>query len=274
MDKGFDFFDLLDSSQQKKWFEEPFYTNFQFFPNTCKSIKYKKGRGMYTVGELSSIFSGQFDSVTLSPNLPESLIVYGRTGNNIDRDNEFYIHTKNAINPNTSKTLFINYTGHCGPVAAALCENGITNLIWNLKLDTDSIAEQRILGQLQDYSQSLMISERKDSDNIGLLLEPAHGFDQTIDYYKLPSVGIFQRMGIDHVVILVEKPFDETCSVEDIETLKDEYFKEYIKSFIDAHISVSVVGVNEGKTKEPSPDKELIESPEVYSSNFTNAKKL
>ena len=274
MDRRFDFFDLFNSFQQKKWFEEPNYTNFRYFSNFCKGIKYKKGRGMHTVGELSSIFSGQFDSVTLSPNLSESLIVYGRMGEEIDIDNEFYIHTKKAINPSASKTLFINYTGHCGPVAAALCENGITNLIWNLKLDTDNIAEERILGQLQDYSQSLMISERKDSDNIGLLLEPAHRFVQTIDYCKLPSVEIFQRMRIDHLVILVEEPFDETCPMEYIETLRDKNFIEYIKSFIDAHISVSVIGVAEGKAKEPSPDKELIESPEVYSSNFTKANKL
>lgn len=267
-------FDLFSSSQQIKWFEEKIYTDFQCFSNTCRSIKYKKERGMYTVGELSDIFSGQFDSVTLSPNLPESLIVYGRKGDTIDRDNEFYAHTKRAINPSMSKTLYINYTGHCGPVAAALCENGITNLIWNLKLDADNIAEKRFLGQLQDYSQSLMTPERKDSDSIGLLLEPAHGFDQTIDYYNLPSVEIFKRLRIEHIVVLLEKPFDGTCSMQDIEALKDEIFKKYIKSFIDAHISVSVIGVDEGKTKEPSPDKELIEFPEVYSSNFTNTKKL
>lgn len=274
MDKGFDFFDLFDSSQQNKWFEKKYYTDFQYFSNTCESIEYKKGRGMYTVGELSDIFSGQFDSVTLSPNLPESLIIYGRKGDTIDRDNEFYVHTKMVINPSVSKTLYINYTGHCGPVAAALCENGITNLIWNLKLDIDNNAEERIIGQLQDYSQSLMNPERKKSDNIGLLLEPAHGFDQTIDYDNLPSVEIFKRLGMEHVVVFVEKSFDETCSIQDIEALEDENFKKYIKSFINAHISVSAIGIDEGKTKEPSPDKELIDSPEVYISNFTNTKKL
>ena len=262
------------SSRQKKWFEDERYTDFQYFENTCKSIKYKKGRGMYTVKDLYSIFSGPFDSVMLSPNLSESLIVYGRIGDTIDRDNEFYIHTKRAISKSISKTLFINYTGHCGPVAAAMCENGVTNLIWNLKLDTANIAEERILGQLQDYSQSIINTERKGNENIGLLLEPAHGFERTINYENLPSIDVFKRMGIEHVVILIEKPFDETCSMEDIEKLKDSLFKKYIHLFIDAGITASVIGVDEGKIKESEPEKELIENPEMYSSNFTNTKRL
>lgn len=270
-------FEMLDpfrQMQQIKWFEDASYTRFQYFANTCKCIKYKKGRGKYTVRELCSAFSGPLDSVTLSPNLSESLIVYGRKGDTIDRDNEFYVHTKKAINQNMSKTLFINYTGHCGPVAAALCEKGVTNLIWNLKLDTDNIAEERILGQLQDYSQSIINSERKESKNIGLLLEPAHGFAQTIDYDNLPRIKTLKKMGIEHVVVFVEKPFDEECSIEYIEKQRDLLFKQYIQSFIDASITVSIIGVDKGKIKESEPEKELIENPEEYSTNFTNTKKL
>ena len=43
--------DLFGYKENKKWFKESKYTNPQYFANTCKSINYKKGRGMYTVEE-------------------------------------------------------------------------------------------------------------------------------------------------------------------------------------------------------------------------------
>lgn len=117
-----------------------------------------------------------------------------------------------------------------------------------------------------------MNSKRTNNGNIALLLEPAHGFEQTINYNSLKSAHFFKKMGIKHVSVLLEEPFDEPCSIAKVISLSDKSFKGYIGSFILAGIPVSVVGLDKGKIPEPAPEKERIKDPEAYRVNFNGPK--
>lgn len=234
-------FDKTDKID-KKWYEESIYKNLQYFTNASKSIDRKADRGKYPIRELLKKIIPRdhklIQRVQLSKRIPLDLIPYGRMGDAIDRDYTFYRYAKEFMENNCdSNTLYINYTGHAGPVAAVLAEHNIPTY-WQMDLSTSDIAEDRIVGQIQDYIDTIAKNNGTNNTNMGLILEPPHGFQDTIINENLPSAMRIKQQGIKNVIIFTEDPYIGKKT----ETAKHlSKIISYIKSIEDAGVEVKFV---------------------------------
>lgn len=260
------------NESKKKWFEDSEYTNEQYFKNASRSIERKKGRGVLSIAQIIDLMNkhvGLINEVRLSDNLSRKLIHYGRKGDTIDRDFTFYTYAREYLDNNKlTNTLFINYTGHSGPVAAALSEQNIP-LFWQMDLSQDNIAEDRVLGQIQDYSTQISNNNGTNNSNMGLMLECPHGFENTLIHNDLPTSSDLLAKGIENVVIFTEDPYQE------ISTATSELIpgiQAYVEELKKAGIIIKYVGIDCRNKSQSSdfkyPYKEKIENFDIYSTNF------
>ncbi len=260
----------------KKWFQAPIYTRKLYFKNASECIERKCGRGKFSIQELLEKISPKNNNLKHTmrlSNVPRSLIHYGRKGDTIDRDYMFYIYAQNFMREHSSSnTLFINYTGHSGPVAAALAEHNIPTY-WQMDLSEDNIAEDRILGQIQDYINIITKNENTNNSNLALMLEPPHSFIPTVIQSALPSIEALKLQKIRKIVIFTEDPFGEETN----ECPNSDTFFLGIKSFVDkltqSGFEIEFVGLDcKDKSQQNSdficPDKEKIVDLSEYEQNF------
>lgn len=261
--------------RREKWYEGKEYKNEQYFRNISKTILRKIGRGTLTISEMLRLINRNSklnNCFMLSDGIPKELIHHGRPGSTIDRDYTFYKYAKEYLmnNPSTN-TLYINYTGHSGPVAAALSHENIP-LFWQMDLSQDSITEDRILGQIQDYSSEIIGNTGKNNTNMGLMLECPHGFENTIPNC-LPDAKILLKEGIKKVVVFTEDLFIgyHQKSSENIKGIFN-----YLKGLSHAGIDIEFVGIDcRDKSQGQSSDfdctgmKEIISDFTPYLGNFS-----
>lgn len=149
-------------------------------------------------------------------------------------------------------TLFINFTGHEAPVANALYMHGI-DCIWQLSIVSDETSQIRIMDQLQDSlprDELLLHSPQLHDSSLGLILEPNHGFTE-IEEEKLPAWDRLKEFGIQQVVLLTEKNFNQgKC----IYPLEEHYFESERKFYswiqsVPQSFNLWVIGVGHFKEK-------------------------
>ena len=212
----------------------------------------------------------------LSDDIPLGLIHYGRDGNDtIDRDYTFYKYTEEYLfSHQQMNTLYINYTGHAGPVAASLSRRNIP-IFWQMDLSLDNLAEERVLGQIQDYYLDIANNNGSNNSNIGLLLELQHQSYQTFIPSILPDLTLLKEKVIQRVVIFTEDPFLSIPQNKTALPLPAE-IQVYLDSLVDGGLNVEFVGVD-AKTRFTGPyhdfecpNKEKIIDLSPYLSNFSD----
>lgn len=138
--------------------------------------------------------------------MPAEFIPTGRIGDGLKRDEVFYRNAVVVMKKRYSEAkniLFVNYTGHEGPVAAALAKNKISSH-WSLT------ASPRILDQIRDWVDEIARASQDALDsNVGLILEPNHG-PTRIETWILPEVGEIQGRGIHKIVVFSEDRYSQS----------------------------------------------------------------
>jgi hypothetical protein len=146
-------------------------------------------------------------SIETPSDMPAGFSPIGRIGDGLKRDEMFHQHAQTIIQnryQNAKNTLFINYTGHEGPVAAALAKRNIPTY-WRLT------ASSRILDQMQDWREDVTQSNGKNDSNAGLILEPNHGGGGSvpITLSQLPDIATLKAKGITKIVVFTEDTYSE-----------------------------------------------------------------
>ena len=256
----------LERLKSSKWHKKDYYHDEQALLNTIKENKYKVGRQTKTIGQIKELLSNEESFVSFSA-CDDKLIPFGRSNTYINRDYIFFQNTKNALkNLEPKNALFINYTGHCGPVGAALKSKNIP-LIWNLKLDEDALAEKRIIEQIQDYYNELSTPENHEICNLGLMLESPHGDFETFEVSKLLTSSQLKQKQIKKIYIFVEEPADKPIMLADCNFYNDA-FSNYAK-LLSNDFEIKIIPIDEKTTKQKlAPKKEFINNPKIYYSNL------
>lgn len=172
----------------------------------------------------------------------DDLVPSGRFGDFLKRDEKFYENAQKALKDKVvANTLFFNYTGHQGPVAAALSEKGIGSS-WNLTLN------ERIADQMQDWAP--LISKNKVDPKLnshGIILEPSHnlGMDGNgvFDVSKLPTPQALKRLGISRVVVFTEDDFNSSVNVDTFQKTNKE-FSSYLRMLQNNHLELEFIGLD------------------------------
>lgn len=250
---------------ENKWHKNDFYFDKESFLKIVQENEYKVGRATKTVKELKQ-FLNVGTSETRFSDCDENLIVIGRANDRIDRDYLFFVNAENALkNLEIENSFFINYTGHCGSVGAALSKIGVP-IVWHLFLDVEAIAEKRVIEQIQDYYY-ILEENNKTANSFGLMLESPHGRYETFDVGKFPAVEVLKENNIKSVYVFIEESADVMIK-EDYEDFYNDRFKEYIDS-LKKEFSVKFIPIDEKSGQESLvAEKEKIKNPEIYYSNF------
>ena len=185
----------------------------------------------------SPVDSGLSNNVTFG-DVPGDYYPVGRPGDGMKRDAMFYNHAKESLQPftNTKGTVFINYTGHEGPVAAALAEHNIP-LAWQI-----STPNERVIQQIQDYHRELGANNSSNDSNLGIILEPNHG-GNTINLSNLPSLEYLRQRGLTEVVILSEDIYGTSNTLGSVK-YPDSNFQDYLKGLESNGIKVKIIGLD------------------------------
>ena len=256
----------LERMRNEKWHKKEFYFDEKALLEEIEKNEYKVGMCQKTFGEIKKLLETKHSFLEFSK-CDENLIVLGRRNDRADRDYKFFLNTKEALsNMDFKNCFFVNYTGHCGSVGAALALEGIP-LVWNLKLGEDAWAETRIVEQFQDYYQELETKPNEGLQSFGLMLECPHGHFETFDVEKFPSAQLLKECGIEKICLLVEEPFDKAVEFEGYDFYHQK-FKDYFEN-LKEKFEVFAVGIDENeKQANICVSKQKIKNVNVYYSNF------
>ena len=223
------------------WWEQPKY-NPDFFkvnPGT-----YHRENAKYDISSLQMVAIPKSDAFGIKNyfriprRLPEDFVPLGRLNDALKTDEIFFKNTKSILDAkykNTSNTFFINYTGHQGPVGAALSELN-TPVFWQI------FGDERIINSLQDWKESYMSNNFKNDTNACLLLEPNHGIPQ-INYDDLPPINTLKEKGINSFVVFTENRYGGSYTTDDLPNIDPPIIK-YLQEAKAAGIDIHVEGVD------------------------------
>ena len=261
----------LEKAKNNKWHKNDIYFDESAFLKEIKNNKYKVGMSSKSIKEIKLLLNTPHSDVKFS-DCDENLIVLGRANSFADRDYKFFINTQNTLSSITTKnSLFINYTGHCGSVGAALASNKIP-LIWVLDLSDDARAEKRVIEQLQDYFSELSTQPTHDNHCFGLMLECPHGDFETFDIKNFPTIEFLKENNIKNVYVFVEEPAETTVLFDDYNFYHDA-FKEYLVG-LKSNFNLKLIPVDEKSDQEKlEVKKHKLKDVKIYYSNF-NCKKI
>jgi len=229
---------------KSNWWEKDQYTQLDFFK--INSNIYRREGAKTPVSDLIKIIQPSKNGklliphfFDLPPGLPYSFIPSGRIEDGLKRDEMFYSTAKTEMDKlkNSTNTLFINYTGHQGPVAAVLAENGIP-LSWQVKGD------ERIINSLQDWISFIEKNTCSNNTNTGLILEPDHDRRTRIDVSNLPSADYLKEKGIRSVVVFAEEAFGGSYALSQFPDTNDPAFKIYLLNLEQSGIDVKIIGLD------------------------------
>lgn len=256
----------LERMRNEKWHKKEFYFDEKALLEEIEKNEYKVGMCQKTFGEIKKLLETKHSFLEFSK-CDENLIVVGRRNDRADRDYKFFLNTKEALsNMDFKNCFFVNYTGHCGSVGAALALEGIP-LVWNLKLGEDAWAETRIVEQFQDYYQELETKPNEALQSLGLMLECPHGHFETFDVEKFPSAEFLSKQKIKKVCVLVEEAFGTNVEFESYD-FDNQQIKEYFEN-LKEKFEVFAVGIDENEKQENiCVSKQKITDASVYYSNF------
>jgi hypothetical protein len=174
---------------------------------------------------------------------PDSLIPSGRLNDGLRRDEIYFINAQESLkNRNMANTVFFNYTGHQGSVAAALAQRGVPSS-WNLTLS------ERIADQLQDwvpFITSHKVNTRLNSH--GVILEPSHalGLDGNgkINISQLPNPETLKKQGITTIAIFTEDKFGVNIDLQGFMTrAPNREFAEYLSTLQQSGLVIHFIGL-------------------------------
>lgn len=261
MQQQFNEFEHLKSLRMKKpWYEEhsnyldpredtPSYRR----PRKLLALSHYLEQLVPSAGLLQKVGCSHFIRLE---SLDSNFIPLGREEGSLRRDEGFaqnlekYLQTQ-VLKQLLANTLFINYTGHEGPVASALNKFGI-ECIWQVKIADAhlSYTGKRISEQLHDWTDPEQL--KKTSLNptcFGLILECAHYCSSHIDITQLPSETGLAAMGISSIVIFTEENFNELNPSQDFTANSVPYdpeFGNYLRR-LSKNYSIQVVGIDDDK---------------------------
>lgn len=229
------------------FWERPMYTNPQFF-KLNKGFRFRPERGKKTIEQLIRLISPKDSNLPhyllLPEGIPLSLVPKGRYNDGLTRDEMFFYNARESLSRYKDKKgiFFINYTGHQGPVAAVLAELGIP-LYWQIDASS-AVASGRIINQIQDWIKEISSNQQENDRNLGVILEPNHGFGGTnIRTEKLPSLEYLKKNGITEIVIFSEDKYGDSKRIENV-NWPDKNFQNYFKYMEKNGIKVTIIGLD------------------------------
>jgi hypothetical protein len=228
--------------QKGLWQEEPMYKP-DFFKNN-PDIYHRTGK-KHLLGVLLTLIKPNDTKISHYFTLPIGLSFdfkpIGRIGEFLKRDEKFYENARSELVAlrNPKKTLFLNFTGHSGSVAAALAEKGIP-IYWQMR------GNERTINSLQDWIGKITANTKSNKTCAGLMLEPSHGAkdDVAVSIATLPTAADLQRMGLTTVIVFSENIFGRLHTVDSLVTASDAAFINYLRGLETNGVKVQVSGLD------------------------------
>lgn len=175
----------------------------------------------------------------LPTKLPQDFISTGRYGTSLERDESFYTNARERLHRiDIRHKFFINYTGHQGPVGAALAERYIP-VYWQV------FTKDRIVNTVQDYRLSFVNNKFSVKESAALMTEPKHQIDQTVLFqtHGLPDAEDLKREGINEVVVFGEDDPKKYISVDTF-NCPNQNFRDYLKKLERNGIRITIYGLD------------------------------
>jgi hypothetical protein len=240
--------DLISGARNDSFWERPTYQDPEaFFSNNPDLYRRRVPRELNAsemVSQLSRITPNFPSNTVRLGEIPFDQKAIGILEDGLRRDEKFYQRTNQALDAlrNIDNILFIGYSGHSFPLAAALADHGIRS---SYHLPT---LNERNFNAMRDWLPHLQEqSYREELNSSAIMLEANHGMDSPINTQTLPNASELLNRQMNNIVIFTEQA-PGTYSLDDFRrNSTNPEIVQYLENLQANGISLTFVGT------EPNP---------------------